>query len=57
MGRKPTDTEKAPLVQELLQKNPKITKQAIADELGIGVASVYRILQEDNNQTPRKGGK
>lgn len=48
-GRKPTAKEKAPLVQELLQKNPKITKQAIADELGIGVASVYRILQEVNN--------
>mgnify|MGYP004701982587 CR=1 FL=1 len=45
-GRKPTAKEKAPMVQELLQKNPKITKQAIADELGIGVASVYRILQE-----------
>ena len=48
-GRKPTAKEKAPLVQDLLRKNPKITKQAIADELGIGVASVYRILQEVNN--------
>jgi DNA invertase Pin-like site-specific DNA recombinase len=47
-GRKPTAKEKAPQVQELLEKNPKITKQAIADELGIGVASVYRILQEIN---------
>ena len=45
-GRKPTAKEKTPQVQELLHKNPKITKQAIADELGIGVASVYRILQE-----------
>ncbi len=48
-GRKATAKEKAPLVQELIQKNPKITKQAIADELEIGVASVYRILQEVNN--------
>jgi DNA invertase Pin-like site-specific DNA recombinase len=48
-GRKPTAKEKAPLVQELLLKTPKITKQAIADELGIGVASVYRILQEVKN--------
>ncbi len=48
-GRKPTAKEKAPQVLELIQKHPKITKQAIADELGIGVASVYRILQEAKN--------
>lgn len=44
-GRKPTAKEKAPMVRDLLKKNPKITKQAVANELGIGVASVYRILK------------
>jgi len=42
-GRKPTAKAKAQEVLELLQTG--MTKQAIADQLGIGVASVYRILQ------------
>ena len=43
-GRKPTAQEKAPQVTELLKKG--MTKQAIADQIGIGVASVYRIIKE-----------
>ncbi len=42
-GRKPTAREKAPQVTELLEKG--MTKQSIADQLGIGVASVYRIIK------------
>jgi DNA invertase Pin-like site-specific DNA recombinase len=42
-GRKPTAREKTPQVVELLKQG--ITKQAIADQLGIGVASVYRIIK------------
>jgi DNA invertase Pin-like site-specific DNA recombinase len=44
MGRKPTAREKAPQVMELLDQG--LTKQAIADHLGIGIASVYRIIRE-----------
>ncbi len=43
-GRKPTAKAKAPKVIELNKQG--MTKQAIADELGIGIASVYRILKE-----------
>ncbi len=43
-GRKATARAKADEVKQLL--NDGLTKQAIADKLGIGVASVYRILQE-----------
>jgi len=43
-GRKPTAREKAPQVTELLENG--MTKQAIADQLDIGVASVYRIIKE-----------
>lgn len=43
-GRKPTAREKAPQVKELLDQG--LTKQSIADQLGIGVASVYRIIKE-----------
>ncbi len=43
-GRKPTAREKTPQVIELLERG--MTKQAIADQLGIGVASVYRIIKE-----------
>ncbi len=42
-GRKPTAREKAPQVTELLEKG--VTKQSIADQLGIGIASVYRIIK------------
>lgn len=42
-GRKATAQEKAPEVLEMLNKG--MTKQAVADELGIGVASVYRIAK------------
>lgn len=43
-GRKPTAKAKAADVLRLLEEGKG--KQAIADELGIGVASVYRIIQE-----------
>jgi DNA invertase Pin-like site-specific DNA recombinase len=43
-GRKPTAKGKAAKVMELIGQGK--TKQAIADEVGIGVASVYRILKE-----------
>lgn len=43
-GRKPTAKAKASQVIELAKEG--MTKQAIADELSIGVASVYRILKE-----------
>ena len=42
-GRKPTAQAQANQVLELLQQN--MTKQAIADKLKIGVASVYRIIK------------
>lgn len=42
-GRKPTARGKAPQVLELLGQG--MTKQAIADQLGIGVASIYRIVK------------
>lgn len=45
-GRKATARAKAPEVKELMKAG--LSKQRIADELGIGVASVYRILRELN---------
>jgi DNA invertase Pin-like site-specific DNA recombinase len=41
-GRKPTARKKTPQVMELLDQG--MTKQSIADQLGIGIASVYRII-------------
>lgn len=43
-GRKPTAKAKTPQVIELSARGE--SKQAIADTLGMGVASVYRILKE-----------
>jgi DNA invertase Pin-like site-specific DNA recombinase len=43
-GRKPTAREKMPQVTELLSQG--VTKQSIADQLGIGIASVCRIIKE-----------
>lgn len=43
-GRQPTARAKAPQVLELAKQG--LTKQKIADELNIGIASVYRILKE-----------
>ena len=42
-GRKPTAMAQATKVMELIRQGK--TKQATADELGIGVASVYRIMK------------
>ena len=47
-GRKPTARAKAKQVQELT--NQGMTRQAVADKLGIGVASVYRILSINNTK-------
>lgn len=47
-GRKPTARAKAQEVMALLDQGK--TKQAVADELGIGVASVYRIAKETSGQ-------
>jgi DNA invertase Pin-like site-specific DNA recombinase len=52
-GRKPTAMAKA---DEVLALNAQgLTRQKIADQLGIGVASVYRILK--NHKTPKKTRK
>ena len=49
-GRKPTAMAKT---DEVLALNAQgLTRQKIADQLGIGVASVYRILK--NHSTPKK---
>ncbi|MDF1583641.1 MAG: recombinase family protein [Methyloprofundus sp.] len=42
-GRKPTARAKAAQIHELLGQG--LTRQAVADQLGIGVASVYRALK------------
>jgi DNA invertase Pin-like site-specific DNA recombinase len=52
-GRKPTAMAKT---DEVLALNAQgLTRQKIADQLGIGVASVYRILK--NHSTPKKTRK
>ena len=45
-GRKATARAKAPEVKKLAQTG--MTKQKIADQLNIGIASVYRILKTQN---------
>jgi DNA invertase Pin-like site-specific DNA recombinase len=45
-GRKPTAREKADQVVKLIAEGK--TKTAVAKELGIGVASVYRIVRPQN---------
>ena len=42
-GRKPTARAKSKEIKELVAQG--MTKQAVADQLGIGVASVYRVLR------------
>jgi len=44
-GRKPTAKSKAEQVHELSEQG--MTRQAVADQLGIGVASVYRVLKNE----------
>jgi len=44
-GRKPTAREKSAVVLKLLGEGK--TKKSIADELGIGIASVYRIVRDN----------
>jgi len=45
-GRKPTARAKSKEIIELAASGA--TRQAIADQLGIGVASVYRVLKNDS---------
>lgn len=52
-GRKPTARAKADGVLALNEQG--LTRQKIADELGIGVASVYRVLKA--HTVPKKPGK
>ena len=47
-GRKPTARAKSKQVLELLDQG--MTKQAVADQIGIGVASVYRIINESTKE-------
>ncbi len=51
-GRKATAQAQAPQVVELIQQG--LTKQAVADTLKIGVASVYRIAKRAKEQPPPK---
>jgi len=44
-GRKPTAKEKSHQILEMIEQG--MTRQAVADELNIGVASVYRVLKND----------
>ncbi len=46
-GRKPTAREKADEIIRLAGEG--MTRQAIAEELGIGIASVYRVLAQQGN--------
>ena len=46
-GRKPTARDKAPQVLELLKTD--MTREAIAEKLGISPASVYRIQKANKN--------
>jgi DNA invertase Pin-like site-specific DNA recombinase len=51
-GRKPTARAKAEQVHELIHQG--ITRQEVANTLGIGVASVYRILKDtDKSETSK----
>jgi len=47
-GRKPTARKKSAQVIKLIEQG--MTRQAVADELEIGIASVYRILKESINK-------
>ena len=43
-GRKPTARSQAPTIQALAAQG--LTRQAIAEKVGVGIASVYRVLRE-----------
>ncbi len=47
-GRKPTARAKSEQVMELIEQG--MTRQAVSEKLGIGVASVYRILSSEKNK-------
>jgi DNA invertase Pin-like site-specific DNA recombinase len=45
-GRKPTSNDKKDKILELALTN--MTRQEIADEVGVGIATVYRVLKENS---------
>jgi DNA invertase Pin-like site-specific DNA recombinase len=45
-GRKPTSNDKKDKILELALTNK--TRQEIADEVGVGIATVYRVLKENS---------
>ncbi|MDW7643779.1 MAG: recombinase family protein [Desulfuromonadales bacterium] len=47
-GRKPTAQSKSPEIRNLAGQG--VPRQKIADQLGIGVASVYRVLAKDKKE-------
>ena len=49
-GRKPTALAKAPSVIQLT--NQGLTRQAVAEQLNIGIASVFRILKQHKKDNP-----
>jgi len=49
LGRKPTAQAKSKQVEELTKQG--MTRQAVATELGIGIASVYRILSKSSEES------
>ena len=51
-GRKPTARDKTPQVLELLKTD--MTKEAIAEKLNIGIASVYRIQAANKDNIAHK---
>ena len=53
-GRKPTAQAQTERVMELLAQ--ELTRDAAAQEVGIGVASVYRILQNTRKTKTTTGG-
>ena len=55
LGRKPTARAKAAEVMVLAAQGK--TREAIAGKLGIGVASVYRVLRGQNTQTQIQSSK
>ncbi len=56
-GRQPTARAKSQQVVKLIQEG--FTREAAADKLSIGIASVYRILKtyQANNTTPLRGSR
>jgi len=50
-GRKPTARAKSTEVMQLIHEG--LTKEATAERLGIGIASVYRIVKDEKEKSRR----